>query len=154
MKKLIILLIAIWLCILALFCVLDLAVLKNIHVEVLDGVEIAPYRLLTPPILSAESVPERGSYSDLVQQLGPAAGCNEFYGGTKGYGYYDLQWGGSAHFTLNGQDNSYSGFTVAHTRLGTGRWLILPGIMLLVAIVEVAVFKPWKKKKCKADSPD
>ena len=147
MKKPFVRLALIWLCVLALLCVFDVTVLKNIRVEVSEGVEIAPYRLLAIPISLAKSIPERGSYDDLVQQLGLASGCVGSYGKSRGFGYYDLQWGGSALFAYRADENTYYGFTVSHTRLGTGRWLILPGIMLAVAIAEVVVYKHRKKKK-------
>jgi hypothetical protein len=150
MKKPFVRLLLIWLCVLALLCVFDVTVLKNIRVEVADGMEVAPFRLLATPILLAESVPEEGSYPDLVQRLGPATEGVHFLSTRRKMGFYDLQWGGSAHFRFNSEDNTYSGFTVAHTRLGTGRWLILPGIMLAVAIAEVVVYKHRKKKKGKA----
>ena len=147
MKKPFIRLLLIWLCVLALLCVFDVTVLQNIRVEVVDSVEIAPFRLLAPPISLAESVPEEGNYSDLVRRLGPATDGVKFYAQGRKMGFYDLQWGGIAYFTWSEEGESYSGFAVAYTRLGTGRWLILPGIMLAVAIAEVALYKLWKKKK-------
>lgn len=147
MKKPFVRLLLIWLCVLALLCVFDVTVLQNIRVEVVDGVEIAPFRLLAPPISLAESTPEEGSYLDLVRRLGPAADGVDFKGQGRKMGFYDLQWGGIAYFTWREEGASYSGFAVAHTRLGTGRWLIFPGIMLAVAIAEVVIYKRWKKKK-------
>ena len=147
MKKPFVRLLLIWLCVLALLCVFDVTVLQNIRVEVVDGVEIAPFRLLAPPISLAESTPEEGSYSDLVRRLGPATDGVDFKGQGRKMGFYDLQWGGIAYFTWREEGASYSGFAVAYTRLGTGRWLIFPGIMLAVAIAEVVIYKRWKKKK-------
>ena len=138
----------IWVCILVVLILFDIAVLANIRVTS-DRGEIAPYRILTPPILLAESVPEKGTYKELESLLGPPTDWFFHRGESLRELHYDLQWGGIAFCNIENDGETYTFFTVAHTRFGTGRWLILPGIMLTVAIAEVVIYKLWKKKKAR-----
>lgn len=139
--------VVVWLCILAALILFDITVLANIRVTSDKGGEIAPYRILTPPILLAESVPENGTYEELERLLGPPTDWVLHHGDACRILLYDLQWGGIAACELDRAEGTYRFFSVLHTRLGTGRWLILPGIMLAVAIAEVVIYKRWKKKK-------
>lgn len=147
MKKRFLLGLLVWLCILAVLILFDVAVLANIRVTSEKGGEIAPYRILTPPIFLAESVPEDGTYEELERLLGPPTDWVLSHGENCRELLYDLQWGGVAVCGFNRTEGTYRSFSVLHTRLGTGRWLILPGIMLAVAIAEVVVYKHRKKKK-------
>ena len=150
MKKRFLLGLLVWLCILAVLILFDVAVMANIRVTSEKGGEIAPYRILTPPIFLAESVPEDGTYEELERLLGPPTDWVLHHGDTCRVLCYDLQWGGVAICSFDRTEGTYRFFSVLHTRLGTGRWLILPGIMLAVAVAEVALYKLWKKKKRKA----
>lgn len=137
---------AIWLCVLLALVLLDDFVLSRITVSAEGWATYAPYRLIPPYGYSANNITEIAPLEEYTQALGLPTG---FLGrsGTSSY-IWDMPWGGQLHGVLFKNGKSVVCMPIYYPApFSSVRWLFLPGIMLAVAIAEVALYKLWKKKK-------
>ena len=101
----------------------------------------APHRLVLPSPEIAMSIPEDMSRADVINILGYPTGYDPSTSSAQVY--WDLQFGYRLRsiWTSSGYWNYFSGQQEHYS------WLILPGIMLLVAVIEIIVYLVISKEQ-------
>ena len=137
-KKLVILFVAIWILI---FCCLWLANFFIMRYPI--GTSLAAdYCLIPPTLRQAKLAAEYVQFSKLFDVFGEPQYCHDDVS-TVSFSY-DLQLGYIVRFTAWGEDLTITQISPPFT---STRWLIFPSIMILVAGIEVVIYRLVVRRK-------
>lgn len=140
-KSCICMLFAIWVVLLLGLLLLDEFILQD---TLISGT--AQFRLTAISTDDVGAINEGVTYDDLCNQIGLPTGADDLSGSIRMS--WDLEWGQTLWvvFMPNRTDYIVSSHQITEP-FDNYRWLLLPGVMLFAALIELTFYSCWRKKR-------